>query len=65
MTLQRIGLTSETTSGTSSDIRQRDELSITVAPARELRRPLSRGRPAGREEREIEALDCVLAQLAR
>ncbi len=52
------GLTSGTTSGTSGSIRQAEELSITIAPARgELRSPTPARRLTGGEDRDVEARD--------
>ena len=57
------GLTSETTSGTSSCMRQKDELSTTTAPGvGEAPAPLLADRGAGREEREVEALDRLVGE---
>ena len=57
------GLTSETTSGTSSCIRHAEELSTTTAPAAAKRGAHSpRGRAAGGEDRDVEALDRLVGQ---
>ena len=61
--LSASGLTSLTTSGTSSSRRQREELSITTAPASTNRGgPRVRDRCAGGEERDVEARDRIAVE---
>ena len=53
-------LTCETTSGMVGSIRQADELSMTVAPAGDRRgRKVVRDAGAGREERDVDAVECL------
>ena len=57
------GLTSATTSGTSGSRRKAEELSTTTAPASAKRGAHSREiARAGREERDVEALDRLVGQ---
>src|SRR4029453_15169114 len=56
------GFTSDTTSGTSSCMRPWEELSTTTAPPPANRAPPPLPLRAGREQRDVEALDCLVVE---